>query len=95
MEKPMTKLTLAAGFVATAMLISPAMAQEATQEPGAMGYNYPDSNYLTGGYGHKFSPRPGFYYRHQPYGPGAMIDAPVVGTYGYYGPEASVTWYGP
>jgi len=37
----MTKLTLAAGFVATAMLISPAVAQEATQEPGAMGYNYP------------------------------------------------------
>ena len=91
----MTKLTLAAGFVATAMLISPAMAQEATQEPGAVGYNYPDSHYLTGGYGHRFAPGPGFYFRHQYPGPSAMIDVPVAGAYGYYGPEASVTWYGP
>ena len=91
----MIKLTLSAGFVAAAMLISPAIAQEATQEPGAVGFNYPDSHYLTGGYGHRFAPGPFFYHRHQYPGPGAMIDVPVVGTYGYYGPEASVTWYGP
>jgi len=57
---------LSAGCIAAAMLIAPAMAQEATQEPGAMGFNYPDSRYLTGGYGHKFTPGPRFYYRHQP-----------------------------
>lgn len=88
---------LAAGCIAAAMLIGPAIAQEATQEPGAMGYTYPDSHYLTGGYGHKFSPRPGFYFRHQPYGPSAMIDVPAASVYGYYGygPEPSVTWEGP
>jgi len=42
---------LSAGCIAAAMLIAPAMAQEATQEPGAMGFNYPDSRYLTGGMG--------------------------------------------
>ena len=86
---------LSAGCIAATMLIAPAMAQEATQEPGAMGFNYPDSRYLTGGYGHKFAPGPRFYYRHQPYGPDAMIDAPVIGTYGYYYGEPSVSWYGP
>lgn len=86
---------LSAGCIAAAMLIAPAMAQEATQEPGAMGFNYPDSRYLTGGYGHKFTPGPRFYYRHQPYGPDAMIDAPVIGTYGYYYGEPSVSWFGP
>ena len=48
----MTKLTLlgAAAIVATA-LATPAMSQEATQEPGMIGFNYPNSNYLRGGYG--------------------------------------------
>jgi hypothetical protein len=95
MEKPMTKSTiLSAGLIAAATLVTPVMAQEATQEPGAMGFSYPDSRYLTGGYGHRFAPGPGFYYRHQYPGPSAMIDAPVIGTYAY-GPEPSVTWYGP
>ena len=48
----MTKLTLlgAAAILATA-LATPAMSQEATQEPGMIGFNYPNSNYLRGGYG--------------------------------------------
>ena len=48
----MTKLTLlgAAAILATA-LATPAMAQEATQEPGMIGFNYPNSDYLRGGYG--------------------------------------------
>ena len=43
----MTKLTLlgAAAILATA-LATPAMSQEATQEPGMIGFNYPNSNYL-------------------------------------------------
>ncbi len=86
---------LAAGLVAAAALTAaPAMAQEATQEPGMMGFNYPDSHYLTGGYGHTMSPRPGFYFRHQYPGPSAMIDVPVpVYPYGYVGP-GDATWIG-
>jgi hypothetical protein len=30
---------------------TPAMSQEATQEPGMIGYTYPNSDYLLGGYG--------------------------------------------
>ena len=82
----MTRLKLAtAAVVATAAFATPAMAGwEATQEPGAVGFNYPDSHYLTGGYGVRASPGPGFYFRHP--APGAMyeIPAPVYG-YGYYG----------
>ena len=39
----------AAAILATA-LATPAMSQEATQEPGMIGFNYPNSNYLRGGY---------------------------------------------
>jgi len=48
----MMKLTLlgAAAILATA-LATPAMSQEATQEPGMIGFTYPNSNYLRGGYG--------------------------------------------
>jgi hypothetical protein len=89
--------TLAAGFVAaTAMLATPAMAgMEATQEPGVVGFNYPDSHYMTGGYGSRFSPGPRFYYRHGGVGPGALVDSPAYYGYGegYYGPSAPE--YGP
>jgi hypothetical protein len=40
MERPMTKLgilSLSAGFIAAATLITPAIAQEATREPGVLG----------------------------------------------------------
>ena len=48
----MTKLTLlgAAAILATT-IATPAISQEATQEPGMIGFNYPNSNYLRGGYG--------------------------------------------
>ena len=89
---------LSAGFIAaTAMVETPAMAgMEATQEPGVTGFYYPDSHYLTGGYGHSFRPGPGFYWRHQGVGPGALVDSPAVHGYygeGYYGP--GVPPYGP
>ena len=91
----MTRLKLvAAAVVATAVLASPAMAgMEATQEPGAVGFNYPDSHYLTGGYGARGSPGPGFYYRHPQ--PRAMyeIPAPAYGYYGYGGPVGETYWY--
>jgi hypothetical protein len=48
----MTKLTLlGAVAVLSTALATPLMAQEAIQEPGALGFNYPNSHYLTGGYG--------------------------------------------
>ena len=44
------KLLGAAAILSTA-LVTPLMAQEATQEPGMIGFSYPNSNYLRGGYG--------------------------------------------
>jgi hypothetical protein len=77
----MTKLTLlgAAAILATA-LASPAMSQEATQEPGMIGFNYPNSNYLRGGYGVRTPSRYDYSYYRGNYGPRA-----------YYGPR----YYGP
>jgi hypothetical protein len=40
----------AAAILATT-LATPLIAQEATQEPGMIGFNYPNSRYMTGGYG--------------------------------------------
>jgi hypothetical protein len=77
----MTNLNiLGAGFIAAAMLVTPAMAQEATQEPGAMGQHYPDADYLTGGYGSRATPRPGYYYRrnYYGYGYGPTVYGPAV-----------------
>jgi hypothetical protein len=48
MKKP---VLLGAAAVVSTVLATPLMAQEATQEPGAIGFNYPNSRYLTGGYG--------------------------------------------
>jgi hypothetical protein len=76
---------MSAGLLSVALLATPAMAQEATQEPGVMGYNYPNSAYLTGGYGHSFKPRPlDYYYGYARRWP-SMRTAPE-GYYGYYGP---------
>ena len=74
----MTKLTLlgAAAILATA-LATPAMAQEATQEPGMIGFNYPNSNYLRGGYGVRTPSRHDYSY----YGPRVHYGPRV-----YYGP---------
>ena len=62
----MTKLTLlgAAAILATA-LATPAMSQEATQEPGMIGFNYPNSNYLRGGYGVRTPSRHDHSYYHE------------------------------
>ncbi len=79
---------LSAGALAVAMLATPAMAQEATQEPGVMGYNYPNSAYLRGGYGHSFKPRPADYYNGYAQRAPSLRTAPEgYGTYGY-GPSA-------
>lgn len=66
---------IGAGLLAAAAFITPAMAQEATQEPGAMAQFYPDSHYSTGGYGARGTPGPEFYYRHG-YAPGAATEIP-------------------
>jgi hypothetical protein len=74
-----TSLIFAAGLVSIAMLINTTTARaEATQEPGVMGFYYPSTPYLLGGYGHKFSPFPSYYYEPRGYKP--------VGDYGFYGP---------
>jgi hypothetical protein len=69
----MTKLKLlAAATFIPAVIAGPAMAQEATQEPGLLGFYYPHVDYLTGGYGVHQPPR----YRSGPYG--AYAYSPVL-----------------
>lgn len=83
----MIKTTLlSAGLLSVAMLATPAMAQEATQEPGVMGYNYPNTSYLRGGYGHRMSPRAAdYYYGYANRQPALTVAPPavVVTPYGY------------
>jgi len=80
---------LTIGLVAaTTMLAAPVMAQEVNQEPGVLGFYYPDSRYLTGGYGVRATPGPGYYYGYRYPGPrvGAFATAPWDdGSYAYYG----------
>jgi hypothetical protein len=68
MEEKMTNLKLlGAAVVLTTALATPVLAQEATQEPGAIGFNYPNSNYMTGGYGSRLPYNTGRH-PHMPYG---------------------------
>ena len=78
----MMKLTMlgAAAILATA-LATPAMSQEATQEPGMIGFNYPNSNYLRGGYGVRLPSRHDYSY----YGPRVHYGPRVYYGPGYYG----------
>jgi hypothetical protein len=81
---------LSLGLVAATMLATPAMAQVAYQEPGVMSY-YPNSAYVTGGYGARTATPPGYYYGnrfHPAPRVGAFATAPWdegSSTYGSYG----------
>ena len=91
------KLLGAAAILSTA-LATPLMAQEATQEPGMIGFSYPNSNYLLGGYGVRLPNRwerhsfghyaPPAYYAPGYVGgpPGVVVTAPrsPYDSYGYY-----------
>ena len=80
---------LSLGLVTAAMLATPVMAQEVYQEPGMIGFNYPNSAYTTGGYGVRVWPGPGYYDSnrfHPAPRVGAFATAPWDdGSYGYYG----------
>ena len=70
-------------MLATA-LASPLMAQEVVQEPRASGFNYPNSNYLTGGYGQRTPWNADRYARlpnggYVAVGPGHVVVGPGVG----------------
>jgi hypothetical protein len=72
----MTKCkTLSLGLLAATMLATPVMAQGVTQEPGVVGFNYPNSNYLRGDYGVRATPGLGYYYGNRFY------PAPRVGAF--------------
>jgi hypothetical protein len=105
MESEMTKLKMFyAGIAAVTMLATPALAQEATQEPGAMGQIYPNSDFLTGGYGSRATPGPRYYYRRDygpvvygpaVYGPAAIAVGVVGGAIGTAGAIAAAPFEGP
>jgi hypothetical protein len=75
---------LSAGIAAAALAATPVLAQEATQEPGAMGFFYPDSNYLTGGHGAHASPRPGYFVRPHAMGEQGALPSYRPAPYGYH-----------
>lgn len=86
---------LSLGLVAATMLVAtPVMAQEVNQEPGVIGFNYPNSRYLTGGYGVRATPGPGYYYGNRYYPAprvGAFATAPwSESSAGSYGSSGSV-----
>src|SRR5271169_5194323 len=89
---------LGAAAVLSTVLATPLMAQEATQEPGAIGFNYPNSHYLTGGYGVHTPYNTGRYPR-MPYGgyvavepgPGVAVGPVVIGP-GAYGPYGAYAY---
>jgi hypothetical protein len=66
---------LSLGLVAATMLATPAMAQVVYQEPGVTGFSYPNSAYVTGGYGVRAAPGPGYYYGNR------LHPAPRVGAF--------------
>jgi hypothetical protein len=90
----MTRLKwLGAAAALATVIATPVMAQEATQEPGMIGYNYPNSHYLTGGWGVHTPPSwtgrwprvhtgyvaaPAYGYRYAP-----SVYAPTFGPYAY------------
>jgi hypothetical protein len=83
------KLLGAAAVLSTA-LATPVMAQEVVSEPGALGFNYPNSNYMTGGYGQR-TPWNRDRYPRMPYGgyvgyeTGPVVVVPAPSPYRVYG----------
>ena len=87
----MTKLKLLGAAAALATVIAtPVMAQEATQEPGAIGFNYPNSHYVTGGWGVHTPPSWTGRYPRVYVGP---VAAPAYG-YGY-APDVAAPTFSP
>lgn len=80
---------LSLGLVTAAMLATPAMAQGVYQEPGMIGFRYPNAAYSTRRYSVRVSPGPGYYYGnrfHPAPRVGAFATAPWDhGSYGSYG----------
>jgi hypothetical protein len=79
----MKKTKLGAAAILATGLATPAMSQEATQEPGMIGFSYPNSDYLLGGYGvrtpsrYDYSYYRGYYGPRVYYGPGYYRPGPV------------------
>ena len=91
----MTKLKLlGAAAVLSATLATPLMAQESTQEPGMIGFNYPNSNYLTGGYGVHTPYNTGRYPR-MPYRGYVVVEPAPVGVAVGVGPVGIAVGGGP
>jgi hypothetical protein len=91
----MTKLKwLGAAALLSTALASPLMAQEATQEPGMIGFNYPNSHYLTGGYGVRTPYNSGRYPR-MPYGGYVAVEPAPVGVVVGVGPVGVAVGGGP
>jgi hypothetical protein len=71
------KILSAAAILSTATA-APLMAQEATQEPGMIGFNYPNTDYTNGGFGAR-TPSYGYRWYGQAYaGPRIYYRAPIA-----------------
>jgi hypothetical protein len=79
---------LSLGLITAAMLATPVMAQQAYQEPGVIGFNYPNAAYSMRGYSVRVSPGRGYYYgnRFQRAPRGVFATVPWYdSSYGSYG----------
>jgi hypothetical protein len=86
---------LGAAAILSSALGGSAMAQEATQEPAALGQSHPFVDYLTGGYGVRGTSRGQYGSYDGDYGPigfGYAI-VPVPGPYAYYRGGCVRGWY--
>lgn len=90
----MTKFSLlgAAAVISAVAMATPVAAREATQEPGMIGFTYPNSHYLRGGYGVRtpdMAERRGYVRAYGPsgYGYGYTYAPAPYGSPGYYDPE--------
>jgi hypothetical protein len=89
---------ISAAAILSGMVATSAIAQEATQEPGALGQAHPFVDYLTGGYGARGTSRGQYGSYDGDYGLGyvavvpgaAIVTAPA---YAYYSGCEPGTWY--
>jgi hypothetical protein len=94
---------LTAAAILSGAVTSSAMAQEATQEPAALGQAHPNVDYLTGGYGVRGTSRGQYGSYDGDYGPpdvvigivpSDVVVVPAPDAYAYYSSGCELgTWY--
>src|SRR5258708_22263685 len=85
---------LSAAAILSAAVATPAMAQEATQEPAALGQAHPYVDYLTGGYGVRGTSRGQYGSYDGDYGPADVAIGIAPGSVALTAPDAYAYYSG-